>query len=344
MKKIIITLIFVFILGFIYSSYNNIRVADDLKTDYGFNLDQGIIQNEPHELSIESLKERDYPGSNLIIEQELSPGSNYSRYVASYVSDGYKQYGLLTIPNQDVPSGGFPAIIFNHGYIQPSEYQTTQRYVAYTDAFSRNGYVVYKPDYRGHGDSEGLASGGYGSNAYTIDVLNALSSVKKLDTVNPEKVGMWGHSMGGFITLRSMVVDPSIKAGVIWGGVVASYPDLLNNWRRRSTTPDLTRYRGSWRNALTDEFGRPEENPAFWNSISSNSYLSDISGPVQLHHGTADTSVPVLFSELLHEQLLSIGKITELYTYQGDDHNISSNFSNAMEKSVDFFNRYIKES
>ena len=43
------------------------------------------------------------------------------------------------------------------------------------------GYVVLKPDYRGHGSSEGDAVGGYGSNAYTIDVLNALSSIKRFN-------------------------------------------------------------------------------------------------------------------------------------------------------------------
>ena len=43
---------------------------------------------------------------------------------------------------------------------------------------------------------------------------------------------MWGHSMGGYITVRSMVTAGDIKAGVIWAGVVASYPDLMERWRR----------------------------------------------------------------------------------------------------------------
>jgi hypothetical protein len=39
--------------------------------------------------------------------------------------------------------------------------------VAYVDALARNGYIVFKSDYRGHGNSEGSAPGGYGSPAYT---------------------------------------------------------------------------------------------------------------------------------------------------------------------------------
>jgi len=71
-----------------------------------------------------------YPGSDIIIEQTLAPGRNYSRYIASYRSDGLKIYALLTVPKGEKPKTGWPAIIFNHGYIPPDQYRTTERYVA----------------------------------------------------------------------------------------------------------------------------------------------------------------------------------------------------------------------
>jgi dipeptidyl aminopeptidase/acylaminoacyl peptidase len=299
-------------------------------------------------LSIEALRKGEFTGSDIVTEQTLESGNNYNRYLVSYKSEGLKIYALLTIPKSKKPEAGYPIIVFNHGYIPPAEYKTTERYVAYVDSFARNGYVVIKPDYRGHGSSEGIATGGYGSNSYTIDVLNALASVKKLPNVNPEKIGMWGHSMGGYITLRSMVVSKDVKVGVIWGGVVASYPDLLTSWRRR-TTPSPVPAEGasassarSWRRLLTEQFGDPMSNPSFWNSISANSYLSDISGPIQLHHAEGDEEVPVEFSRKLSEQLQSAGKEVELYTYPGDNHNISGHFGIAMQRSVEFFDRYLK--
>lgn len=334
----------------------------------------GLEIKNPHVLSIDYLRQIDYPGSDIVIEQTLTPGSNYQRYIASYKSEGLKIFGLLTVPSGDpsahsTSSGQagsgqdgnedskYPVIVFNHGYIRPSEYSTTEKYVAYTDGFSREGYIVFKPDFRGHGNSEGEAIGGYGSNAYTIDVLNAVSSIKKLKNpsnvngqlsiVDPERIGMWGHSMGGHITLRSMVVNKDIKAGVIWAGVVASYEDLFDRWRRRNASTNEptnipSRRGGSWRQYLSSQYGSPEENPDFWKSLSATTYLSDISGPIQLHHGTADSSVPVEFSEGLYEDLIEFGQIVELYTYPGDDHNITANFNTAMQRSIEFFDRHLK--
>lgn len=298
----------------------------------------------PHPLSIEWLRSQEYPGSEIVIEQVLEPGSNYNQYITSYQSEGLKIYALLTVPVGERPPSGWPAIVFNHGYIPPDQYRTTERYVAYVEAFARRGYVVFKPDYRGHGFSEGTARGGYGSPDYTVDVLNALVSIKNHPQVDPERIGMWGHSMGGYITLRSMVATDEIKAGVIWAGVVASYEDLLNRWRRRGSggTPSAPTRARRWRDDLVTLYGSPEDNPDFWESISANSYLEDLSGPVQLHHGTADTSVPIEFSALLYEQIQDVGGNVEYYTYEGDNHNLSVYFSDAMFRSITFFDSYVK--
>lgn len=301
--------------------------------------------NEPlHPLTIESMRQQSHPGSEITIEETLESGSNYDRYIASYLSEGLKIYALLTVPTGEKPSEGWPVIVFNHGYIPPGQYRTTERYVDYVDALARNGYIVFKSDYRGHGDSEGEATGGYGSPAYTIDVLNAVASLKKYPEADPNRIGMWGHSMGGSITLRAMVTTDDIKAGVIWAGVLGSYPDLLERWRLPNHRhPEFaSNSPRRWREELVEANGSPEENPEFWASISASSYVADISGPIQLHHATADTHVPVEFSESLYNQLQTAGQIVEYYAYENDDHNISNNFTAAMNRSIAFFDSYLK--
>lgn len=292
------------------------------------------------------MREQSYPGSELVVEQTLSPGVNYDRYVVSYLSEGLKIYALLTIPRGEKPATGWPVIVFNHGYIPPAQYRTTERYVAYVDGFARNGYIVIRPDYRGHGDSEGEPANAYDTPAYTVDVLNAMASAQRLPEADPDRVGMWGHSMGGTITLRAMVVRDDIKAGVIWAGVVADYPELMDRWQRRFTsaatpgagTPTPPRRWGD----ILFTYGTPDENPVFWASIDPWAYLTELSGPLQLHHGTSDTSVPVEYSEDLYAQLQAEGVASELYIYQGDDHNLIGNFSTAMRRSVEFFDLHVK--
>ncbi len=295
-------------------------------------------------LSIDLLRGQTYPGSEVNIEEQLVSGANYYRYLASYRSEGWKIYALLTVPFGEPPESGWPVVVFNHGYIPPEQYRTTERYVNYVDGFARQGYIVFRSDYRGHGDSEGEARGGYGSPDYTIDVLNAVAAMRNYPTADPNRIGMWGHSMGGYITLRAMVTDPEIRAGVIWAGVVASYPDLFERWRRGPTSPGPTRTPrpGSWRTTLLELYGTPEENPDFWAPLSANSYLHELSGPLQLHHGTADNSVPVEFSAILYQQVLSAGGSIEFYEYEGDNHNLSNYFTTAMVRSVLFFDRYLK--
>src|SRR6266542_3882596 len=224
----------------------------------------------PNPLEISAMRARDYPGSDIVIEKTLDPGVNYSRYYVSYRSEGLKIYALMTVPNGEKPSTGWPVIIFNHGYIPPQVYRTTERYVAYVDLIARSGYIVFRSDYRGHDQSEGEARGAYSTPDYTVDVLNAVASMKGYPDADPNRIGMWGHSMGGYITLRSMVISKDIKVGVIWGGVVASYPDLLTKWRRgpgAAPTPTPSASLRSWRFSLVEQYGSPEENLEFWNSI-----------------------------------------------------------------------------
>jgi dipeptidyl aminopeptidase/acylaminoacyl peptidase len=144
-----------------------------------------------------------------------------------------------------------------------------------------------------------------------------------------------------------MVTTRDVKVGVIWAGVVAPY-EVLYEQRNPNPTPDptptdpTTAQRRRWRQEMIDRFGTLEENPAAWAAISPNSYVSEISGPVQLHHGTADSDVPVEYSQMLNAQIASVGGVVEYYEYPGDNHNLSVNFGTVMARSVAFFDRYLK--
>ena len=114
-------------------------------------------------LMVEYMRQQEYPGSDLVIEEVLAPGVNYNRYLVSYRSEGYKIYALLTVPQGVKPVTGWPVIIFNHGYIPPEIYRTTERYVAYVDGFARNGYIVFRAPGAGCADLYELSNGLFAS-------------------------------------------------------------------------------------------------------------------------------------------------------------------------------------
>ncbi|MBZ9712279.1 alpha/beta hydrolase family protein [Deinococcus multiflagellatus] len=277
-------------------------------------------------ISIPALRARTYPGSALTVRRTLAPGVNYTRQVVSYQSEGLRIYALLTVPRGTPPPGGWPAIVFNHGYIPPDKYRTTERYVAYQDAFARAGFVTLKSDYRGHGDSEGEARGGYTDPGYTVDVLNAAASLKKDPRVNRRRLGLWGHSMGGQLSLRALLVDRDLKAASLWAGVVAGYDILNTDWNPP----------GGQRRTL----GSPSRR--YLRLLSPNAYLKELEGrPLQLHHGTADKDVPYSFQQALADDLRAAGQPVEAYRYEGDNHNLSGNLGLALRRSVAFFKRHL---
>jgi len=45
---------------------------------------------------------------------------------------------------------------------------------------------------------------------------------------------------------------------------------------------------------------------------------------------------------MLYQEMLGLNQVVEFYTYEGDNHNLSNSFSLAMQRSVEFFDRYVK--
>jgi len=303
-----------------------------------------VTSDNPY--AIDYLRKQEYPGSDVVIEQTLSPGSNYNRYITSYKSEGLKIYALLTVPKGEKPNGGWPVIIFNHGYITPSQYSTTGSYASYVDALAEKGYIVFKSDYRGNGNSEGTPTGHFGP-GYTVDVLNAISSVKKYKDANPKKIGMWGHSMGGAITLNSIEISKDIKAASIWAGTVGPITQGWGGWGRSNNPPHLSGATGrggfgAGSQNLVQQFGTPEQNPKAWASMDPLNYLQYINIPVEIQQGLSDQEVNPEVSANLNNKLKALDKTVDYYTYPGDNHNISNNFDTAMQRSVEFFDKYVK--
>ena len=168
------------------------------------------------DVTIDGLRAREYPGGQIQITHTITVTDSYTRTYITYPSDGLTISGLMHVP---FGPGPFPVIILNHGYIPPSRYVTGSDTYRVADILARNGYLTISPDFRG------LARSDDGLNlfrsGYMIDALNAAASARSLPYADANRVGMWGHSMGGGVTTRAMVVSPLIRAHVLYAPVSA---------------------------------------------------------------------------------------------------------------------------
>ncbi len=293
------------------------------------------------ELTIPYLRSREYK-SELGELSRYSDNGTYTSYLTSYDSDGLKINGLLTIPKGDGP---FPAIVFVHGYIAPTIYKTTERYNDYVNYLARNGFVVFKIDLRGHGESEGEAGGAYYSSDYVIDTLNAYSALKNADFVNPDAIGLWGHSMAGNVTFKSFVVHKNIPAVVIWAGAGFTYSDLaeyrISDNSYRPPTQNTERQRK--RQLLRDTYGEFNPTDEFWKQVAPTNYLDGVSSVIELHHAVDDDVVSIQYSRNLINVLDNSEIPHELFEYASGGHNLEgSAFSSAMARTVEFYKRNLE--
>ncbi len=296
------------------------------------------------ELTIPYLRQRNYT-SQLGDLTPLTSTVKYASFLTSYTSDGLKINGLITKPAGQPPAGGWPAIVFIHGYIPPTQYRTQEKYVEYVNALASNGFVVFKIDLRGHGNSEGEASGAYYSSDYIIDTLNAYTALQSADFVDPNRIGLWGHSMAGNVIMRSVAVKPTIPAAVIWAGAVYSYQDFTQFGIQDNsyTPPGMTTQRQRRRQELFTTHGTFSPQSPFWFQVAPTNYLADFQTAIQIHHAQNDDVVKVEYSRNIAELLKQAGVSHEFFEYQSGGHNLTgSSFTTAMQRTVDFFKIHLR--
>lgn len=334
-----------FVFGTYYLSiYKSVQEG---MVNFGLKKELNIMSPVPfpfQEMTIPYLRSRTYK-SSLGEMEKVSQNGNYTSYLTSYDSDGLKIYGQLTMPVGEKPKEGWSAIVFVHGYIPPKNYQTFGNYVSFVDYLARQGFVVFKIDLRGYGNSEGEPGGGYYSSDYVIDTLNARSALKNSDFVNPDKIGIWGHSMAGNVVARALAVQPEIPAIVIWAGAVYTYSDfseyrIQDNSYQPAPFDSVNRKK---RNELFEKYGQFDPNSEFWKQVPMTNYLKDIKGAIQLNHAVDDSVVAIGYSRNLNSLLNKTSIVHELHEYPSGGHNFTGpTFNSAMQNTVEFFRKHLK--
>lgn len=294
-------------------------------------------------LSIPAQRQRSYPGGVITTEQELGEQGGYRLTRISYPSDGLKIYGLMATPSSERPVFGYPVVILVHGYINPVVYRTNgPEYSDYIAALARAGYVVIKPDLRGHDRSWGVASGAYYDSGYASDILNLAGSIERYPVVDGSRIGLFGHSMGGYISLQAASIQPKrFRAASLVAPAAGDLSDMYYKWRARSELDNPVALAS--RKRLLDLFGEPSKNPSFWTGISPLGHLDGLETAIQTHHGLADTVVPPRFSEELQTALAAQKHPGEAFTYPGIGHTpAGAARGQIINRTLDLYTRYLR--
>jgi len=128
------------------------------------------------------------------------------------MSDHVRLDVSLYIPLVDYPDGGFPLIVRQHGGGSSKDSEYDVRYGMKAVQTGRFALLTYS--HRGHGDSEGIFD--FFGERSAQDVSELLEWVDaKTDEVDVSRVGMWGYSQGGGLSLLPAMTDPRIKAVAI---------------------------------------------------------------------------------------------------------------------------------
>lgn len=269
-----------------------------------------LALDPPEDFFIERARNRDFPGGGIVREQKLAETGAYTTYAISYPSDGLRITGLMNVPAGDGP---FPAVILNHGYYPVPGYEPGDGTKRELDYLADRGFLTVAPDYRNHAGSSRYPDVYLTRNAYYFDVLNLTASLRGDPAVAADRIGIWGHSMGGDVTLKAVAARPDwYRAVVLYGAMNA---DESENYRRVTEV-----WNPSYKAPFDARFGSLEEVPDVYRRLSALPYLRDFRAPVQIHHGTADTQVPYQWSADLAAELERLGRSTEFITYPGAPH------------------------
>jgi uncharacterized protein len=283
-------------------------------------------------LAVDYLTGRAYGGGQLEVVQVMADNSYFTRYLVRYPSDGLQIYGFMNVPKRE--PGPYPVIIALHGYIDPAIYTTLDYTTHYADTLARAGFLVLHPNLRNYPPSD------EGDNLFrvgmAVDVLNLIGLVRQLggapgalEQARPDAVGLWGHSMGGGVALRTAVVDSHIRGVVLYAAMSG---DEQQNFEA------IGRWSGGQRGLAEREV--PAEALL---SISPLHYLDRIAAPLSIHHGEADQLVPLQWSLELCQALSGLYKPNECVTYPGQPHTFNPEGSQIfMQNVVDFFKNELK--
>jgi dipeptidyl aminopeptidase/acylaminoacyl peptidase len=246
--------------------------------------------------------------------------------------DGLEIEGVLTKPVGYEPGKRYPLLVAVHGGPHSRVLNTFRQYYSF-QVWAANGYAVFAPNFRG--------SSGYAGTFDTAsrrdlggkdfqDIMTGVDHLIRMGIADPERLGIFGGSYGGYMTNWAITQTDRFKAAVSMYGIFNLITDFSNSYLP-SWEPD---YLGAY----------------YWDDLdiyirrSPFAYVKNIKTPVLILHGEADPNTFISNSKEMYAALTHLGKTVEFVRYPREGHGFRelNHRLDEVRRCLEWFDRYVK--
>jgi dipeptidyl aminopeptidase/acylaminoacyl peptidase len=227
-----------------------------------------------------------------------------------WASDQFRPYGWLMAPREVAPAKKHPMVVWIHGGPSSAIVNRWPREEALM--LARHGYFVFFPNFRGsYGAGEAFTRAnvkdfGYGD---LRDILSGVDEVVKSNPIDSDRVGIWGWSYGGYMTMWAVTQTERFKAAVAGAGIA--------NWQSYYGQNDID----SW---MIPFFGASVyDDPEVYAKSSPITFIKKVKTPTLILAGERDGEVPAPQSFEFFHALKTLGVPTRLVVYEGEGHRVA---------------------
>jgi len=326
--------------------------------------------------TISSLRERSYSISQIEVKEVFNTTAEYTTYTFSYQTLGKNMTGVMNVPNQEL-TATTSAVVMLRGYVPPAAYTPGVGTKNAAAVLATQGYITIAPDFFGYGGSEPEFTDPWMSRfSKPIEVVELIKSLQTAPITVPtgltgqapaavvgeikiNQLGLWGHSNGGQIALTVLEILGQPLPTTIWAPVTAPFPySVLYFSDEDEDEGKSARYELAKLEKMYDVF-----------EFTLTQHLPLLQAPLQIHHGIADDTAPVAWSDEFvdkiklenqrREALLKESTATEsgethninpallqpikyeYFRYPGADHNLQPGWDAVVQRNLTFFDKHL---
>jgi dipeptidyl-peptidase 4 len=283
-----------------------------MSPDGRFYLDEFSSSTQPPQVSLRSA---DGALKAWLLENRLDAQHPDAPYLADNsipevgtltAADGQTLYYQLFKPLHFDPSKRYPAIVDVYGGPGVQRVLNNWHGSSFTQILTRAGYVVFTLDNRGSAFRGTAFQDPIHRKMGDVEVADQVQGARWLGSqsfVDPQRIGVWGWSYGGYMTLNLLFKAPDVFRAGVSGAPVTDFALYDTHYTERY-------------------LDRPQDNAAGYAASSVLPYAKDLKGNLLVMHGMADDNVLFLNSTKLFRKLQDLGKPFEVMVYPGAKHGL----------------------